>query len=106
MRRERSEEMEIMLLAARPREIEREIEYADGFQIIQETVSRDNWGKWYWEIFMCDEWGIMKIIRATTRRSGEVDDIKAIYLTISDVESAAEKARMVSEAARVARLSA
>lgn len=48
----------------------------------------------------------MKIIRATTRRSGEVDDIKAIYLTISDVESAAEKARMVSEAARVARLSA
>lgn len=55
MRRERGEKMEIMLLAARPREIEREIEYADGFQIIQETVCRDNWGKWYWEIFMCDE---------------------------------------------------
>ena len=30
MRRERGEEMEMMLLAARPREIEREIEYADG----------------------------------------------------------------------------
>ena len=44
MRRERGEKMEMMLLAARPREIEREIEYANGFQIIQETVCRDNWG--------------------------------------------------------------
>lgn len=98
--------MEMLLLAARPREIEKEVKYNDDFQIVKETVTRDGLGHCFWEIFMADAFGIMKIIRATSSRTGEVDDIAITHLLVSDVEEAVQAAKELRAAIRKARLSA
>ena len=98
--------MEMLLLAARPREIEKEVKYNDDFQIVKETVTRDGLGHCFWEIFMADAFGIMKIIRATSSRTGEVDDIAITHLLVRDVEEAVQAAKELRAAIRKARLSA
>lgn len=98
--------MEMLLLAARPREIEKEVKHNDDFQIVKETATRDGLGHCFWEIFMTDAYGIMKIIRSTSSRTGEVDDVAAIYLLVSDMEEAAQAAKELRAAIRKARLSA
>lgn len=97
--------MKMLLLAARPREIEKEIKYAKGYQIIKEEVRRDRWGYLYWKIFMCDEWGLMRIVSAATRRNGEIEEVNSIISTIRDIKDAAERAQEIYETARTARLS-
>lgn len=91
--------MGMLLLAARPSEIESEVRRNKEFEVVKETVAADRWGRYYWEIFQADRFGIMKIIRATSNLDGEIEDVKTIYLVVADVEDAAQAAKDMQAAA-------
>jgi hypothetical protein len=90
--------MDILLLAARPREIEEEISCDKEFKIVKEKFLKGIYGNWYWEIFMADEYGIMKIINAKISPVGVVDDITVVHFVTRDIEEAVAEAKKLCEA--------